>query len=281
MGRALVVGCGYVGSVFAEGLAEEGWDVWGLRRSPERLPDSVRPLEADVTRPSSLRAGALPADLDLLAYAVSADEGREGAYRAAYVEGLGNVLAALEEAGGMPERILYVSSTAVYGQSDGEWVDEESPTEPPGFRGRILLEGEAEALKAREGTAVVRLGGIYGPGRTRLVDRVRSGEARCPSDPPRYSNRIHRDDAAGILRHLVDTPSPDRIYLGVDEDPAPICRVLRWLARETGSPEPPRSADDGGGRRRRSNKRCSSRRIREAGYSFRYPSFREGYRELL
>lgn len=281
MGRALVVGCGYVGTSLAHSLVRNGWDVWGLRRRAERLPDPIRAVRADVSRPESLREGGLPLGLDLVVYAVSADESTESAYRTAYVGGLRNVLECLADGGGGPERLIFVSSTAVYGQEGGEWVDEDAPTEPAGFRGRILLEAESVAREWNGRATVLRLGGIYGPGRTRLVDRVRSGEARCPSNPPRYANRIHRDDAAGILRHVAKLKEPDPIYLGVDTEPAPICRVLRWLARRTGSPEPLRAEPGEGSRRRRTNKRCSSERVRDAGYTFLHPTFREGYGELL
>lgn len=277
MARALVVGCGYVGGQLAAELARDDWEVWGLRRRPDEVPESVRGIGGDVSRPSTLRK--LPGDLDLVVYAVSPDERAEAAYRNAYVQGLRNLLDSLEAGGGMPSRLLFVSSTAVYGQTEGEWVDESSPTEPRAFRGGIVLEGEALARQVPTGSTVLRLGGIYGPGRTRLVERVRRGEARCPPDPPVYANRIHRDDAAGMLLHLAQLDDPDELYLGVDLDPAPRCQVLRWLARRTGSPEPPRAEESAGGDR--TNKRCSSERIRATGYSLRYPTFREGYGKLL
>lgn len=281
MRRALIVGCGYVGTRLAVELDRDGWEVYGARRRVERLPERVRPLPLDVTRPDRLRD--LPRDPDLTVYAVSPDERSEEAYRRAYVEGVSNLLEAFEADGSRPHRLVFVSSTAVYGHADGERVDEETPPRPEGYRGRILREAEEVVLGATgEGLRmVVRLGGIYGPGRTRLVERVRRGEARCPPDPPVYSNRIHRDDAAGILRHLADLGSPAPLYLGVDEEPAPLCRVLRWLARETGSPDPARESASAPGVRRRRSKRCSSERIRRSGYTFRFPTFREGYAELL
>lgn len=275
--RVLVAGCGYVGNRLAGLLAEEGREVWGLRRSPGSVASGVRAVAGDVSRPSSL--DGLPGAVDAVVYAVSADTSTEEAYRAAYVEGPANLLDALEEIGDRPRRVLFVSSTAVYGQQDGSWVDETSATEPSGFRGRVLLEAE-ESLRGRDGpVVVVRLGGIYGPGRTRLVDRVRDGEARCTGGEPRYSNRIHRDDCAGALRHLLGHPDPRPLYLGVDREPAERCEVLRWLARRLGVPEPP-VVEEGGGSRR-SNKRCSSDRLVEDGYTFRHPTFREGYGALL
>lgn len=272
--RALIAGCGYVGSALGRDLAGRGWEVWGLRRRVERLPRAIRPWRADLSTPSTLEDS--PPELDLVVYAASADDSTAAAYRTAYVDGAANLIGALD---GDVERFVFVSSTAVYGQSGGEWVDETSPTRPVSFRGRILLEAEEAVLGSGLPAVVVRLGGIYGHGRTRLLERVREGEARCPPGPPVYSNRIHRDDAAGAIAHAGTVESPARRYLGIDREPAPICDVLRWLARATGAPEP--AVGESGGRRRRSNKRCSSDRLVESGYAFRYPTFREGYRSLL
>jgi len=274
-GRVLIAGCGYVGTSLGRRLAEDGMEVWGLRRDVTGLPATIRPLEADLLRPSTL--GGLPDGLDAAVYLVSADASAEEAYRDAYVTGLEHLLEAL--GGGEAPRLLYVSSTGVYGESDGAWVDEETPPRPRGFRGRILREGEERVGRWGGRSVVVRFGGIYGPGRTRLIDRVRTGEARCPPRSPVYTNRIHRADGAGVLRHLLAHPSPRSLYLGVDREPAERCEVLRWIARRLGVADP--SRDENGGRRARSNKRCSSDRLVEDGYRFRYPTFREGYGALL
>jgi nucleoside-diphosphate-sugar epimerase len=139
-----------------------------------------------------------------------------------------------------------------------------------------VLEGEGIVRGAAVPHRVVlRLGGIYGPGRTRLVDRVRRGEATCPPEPT-WTNRIHRDDAAGAIRHLLALDDPEEVYLGVDTDPAERCEVLTWLAERLGAPAPrPGPAS------RRGNKRVSSARLQASGYRFRYPTFREGYGAML
>ncbi|MBW2497287.1 MAG: SDR family NAD(P)-dependent oxidoreductase, partial [Deltaproteobacteria bacterium] len=135
-------------------------------------------------------------------------------------------------------------------------------------------------------SVVVRLGGIYGPDRTGLVERVRAGGLRR-RPAPHYTNRIHRDDAAGLIAHLLFHPDPDPLYLGVDDEPAEEGELYVWLAKELGV-EPPESVEEDeeetrGDDRRRSagSKRCSNRRARESGYRFRYPTFREGYGALL
>jgi nucleoside-diphosphate-sugar epimerase len=175
----------------------------------------------------------------------------------------------------------------VYAQDDGSWVDEGSPAEPAEGTGRRILEGERLVASAPFTGVTLRLAGIYGPGRTRLLEQVRSGEARIPRDEPRYTNRIHRDDCAGAIVHLLALATPDALYLGVDREPAPIADVQRWLAAELGVPAPPAEADpenvqdSPSARRNRSNKRCKNDRLIASGYVFRYPTFREGYRAIL
>src|SRR5690606_24982960 len=99
-------------------------------------------------------------------------------------------------------RVLFASSTAVYGQDDGSWVDETSPTEPRRFTGRCLLEAEALLAGSGLGFSNVRFAGIYGPGRGRLLSQVLDGSAVFGSEP-HITNRIHRDDCAGFLQHLI------------------------------------------------------------------------------
>jgi len=278
--RCLIAGCGYVGSALAARRVAAGDTVFGLRRRPEGLPEGVRPVAVDLADARAV-ATALPPDLDAVVYAVSADSRDLADYRRAYVEGLAHVLEALPRPG---PRVLFTSSTSVYGQDDGSWIDEASPTEPARETGRIVLEGEARLAGSGLAGAVLRLGGIYGPGRTRLLESVRSGAARLPArEVP--TNRIHRDDAAGALDHLLKLPEVDPVYLGVDDEPADLGTVLRWMAGRLGLPEPPpeEPAEPGGaaGRGRRTRKRCRNGRLRAAGYTFRYPSFREGYDAIL
>ena len=179
----------------------------------------------------------------------------------------------------------YLSTTGAYGDRQGAWVDEDSPTEPTHFSGVRML--EAERLVAAAGGVSLRLGGIYGPGRTRLIDAVRAGRASIRPGPPHWTNRIHRDDAAGALRHLIERSLAGAalapVYVGVDDEPADEAEVLRWLAARLGLPEPPvaPSAARPPGRPRGGNKRCRNARLRASGYAFAYPTFREGYGALI
>jgi len=276
MANVMIVGCGYVGESLGLRLVEAGHRVFAMRRTPAGLPESFVPLRADVTRHDGI--GALPPRLDYVVYAVGAKARDEAAYRASYLDGLGNVLRVLGEEGQRPSRIVFTSSTSVYGQRRGEWVDEESPTHPHGFAGEIMLAAERLLHGSRHPSTVIRLGGIYGPGRTSLVQRVESGQAIPVHDAPHYTNRIHRDDAAGAIAHVLGLDRPAPTYIGVDDEPADLADVLRWIAGRMGrvlpvtsETEPPRSG----------SKRCRNALLRASGYVFERPTYREGYADLI
>lgn len=275
----LLAGCGDLGTEAGLRFAAAGHRVVGWRRSPAKLPAAIEGVAADLR---STDLPVVPADTIAVVVAVAADSPTEAAYRAAYVDGLAHVLDALERDAVTPRRVLFVSSTAVYGDAGGGWVDESTTAAPGGFSGRVLLEAEDLLLSRLRGTGsvpvVLRLGGIYGPGRTRLIDQVRSGAAVIP-DEPRYTNRIHRDDAAAAMVHLASTAvdlAP--VYVGVDDSPAELGEVLRFLAAEMGFPEP---LVGPAGEARGGNKRCSNALLRSSGLKLAYPTFREGYRAVL
>jgi nucleoside-diphosphate-sugar epimerase len=278
--RVLVAGCGYVGCELARRLVAGGHAAWGLSRRPAGLPDGVEPLAADLTDRAALRG--LPPGLDAVVYAAAAGGPSESHYREAYLDGPRNLLAALAEAGQSPRRVLFVSSTGVYAQCDGSWVDEHSPTEPADFSGRVMLEGERAVLGGPFPAVVLRLAGIYGPGRTLWIDRVREGTARRPP-PGSWTNRIHRDDAARAIAHLLGLAAPAPVFIGVDDEPAELADVLTFLAARLGVPPPPHEPETatGGPMRQRGAKRCNNRRLRASGFALLYPTFREGYGALL
>ena len=271
MSVVLIAGCGDVGSELATRLLADGHDVHGLRRRIHLLPEGVRPVEGDLRVPESL--GKVPDGVDVLCYTASADGRSPEAYRRAYVDGLRNVLLAVSRAGPI-RRVLYTSSTRVYPQANGEWVDEDSPTGGSDIYARILLEGEAAAREGAVSAVVVRFGGIYGPGRTRIIDLVRKG---TPCASRHYTNRIHRDDCAGALRHLIRLERPASVYLGVDHEPATQCEVMDWIAGRMDLPAPARM----GGSLEVTGKRCRNARLVSSGFRLEHPSYREGYGTLV
>jgi nucleoside-diphosphate-sugar epimerase len=280
MAQVVIAGCGYVGNELARMLLEEGHEVFGIRRDASRLAPGIQAIEGDVARPESL--GPAPPRVEYAVFAVGADEGSEEAYRRAYLDGLAGFLEWLADEGQRPRRLVMVSSTAVYGQRRGEHIDEESPTHPTQFHGETLLASEGLLAASGLSTVVVRLGGIYGPGRESLIDHARDGKLQLrPAE--HFTNRIHRDDAAGLLRFLLFHPSPKSIYLGVDDEAVEEAELYAWLAKETGVAAPEEAGEAAATNRLRpvGSKRCSNRRLRESGYSFRYPTYRDGYMALI
>lgn len=273
MARILIAGCGDVGSALAQRLVARGHEVWGMRRQVERLPAAVRPLRGDLGVVGSYTP---PPDLDFVVYSAAAGSRDDRAYREVYVRGLSGLIDTLRAQGQQPRRLVFTSSTAVFAQDDGSWVDENAPTAPTAFNGRRMLEAEALLHAAPWPTTAVRLGGIYGPGRTRLIRRAQGGEP-CQRRPPRWTNRIHRDDCAGLLAHLLSLPDCPPCLIGVDEEPAPLYEVMTWLRQTLGLPPPPTLDEPQGGQ----GKRCRSQHLRAIGYSFVFPTFRQGYAALL
>lgn len=268
--RLLIAGCGDLGQRLAHRLAPGQWHITGLRRRPERLAPGIEGLAADLADPVTL-APLATERFDAVVFQATPSAREPDAYYRTYVQGLANLLERVQ-----PERLLFVSSTAVYGQQHGEWVDEQSPTRPAAFNGQILL--EAEQLASQCGGIAVRFSGIYGPGRERLIEGVRKGRLRCRQRPPEWTNRIHADDCAGVLAHLLTLPEPAQRYCASDNQPATRCEVLDWLADRLAVARPGREpAQDGAGQ----GKRVDNRRLRASGYHFAYPDFRHGYGALL
>ncbi len=275
----VIAGCGDVGGRLATRLLSSGWEVHGLRRDISRLPEGVIGIAGDLFDedcPATWPVGAV----DYLVYCAAATDHDEAGYRAAYVQGLRHVLGWLNDYGQAPKHLLFVSSSSVYGQQNGEWIDETSPTQASGYSGRVMLEAEQVALNSGIPASLVRLTGIYGPGREWLLSQVRQGY-RVAIDPPLYANRIHVDDAAGLLAFLLlraerGEPLED-CYIGVDDAPAPLADVVDWLREYLGVTEWAEDASV----RRTGSKRCSNARAKALGWTPRYPSFREGYAAII
>lgn len=271
----LIAGCGDLGTEVGLRLAALGHTVVGLRRDASVLPEALTGQSVDL----STDLPTVPADTDLVMMAIAAAAPTPEAYRAAYVDGLRNLLDALDVAGVTPSRFVLVSSTAVYDVNDGSWVDEQTPTHPiAGSTDEILLEAERMLHSRLPDATVLRLGGIYGPGRERLIRQVKEGSATV-SARSRHTNRIHRDDAAGAIVHLLlraEPPAP--VYLGVDNAPVVSAEVLTFVAAELGLPAPRLTGAES---QRGGDKRLSNALLRSTGFTFSYPTYVEGYRALL
>lgn len=273
MATILIAGCGDIGCRLGTALVEQGHQVYGLRRNVDKLPSELIPIAADLNQETL----ELPDNIDYVFYTASAGKYNDLAYYQAYVSGVKNILAAL--AGQKIKRFFFTSSTSVFGQSDGEWVTEDSPTHETSFSTRRILEGESVVLESEFPATIVRFGGIYGPGRSHVIDIVLKGKAHCMEGV--YSNRIHIDDCIGVYSHLLSLPEPDSLYIGVDNQPTPSCEVYEWLAEQLSAGHIEHTEPTENSRALRSNKRLSNAKIRATGYEFIYPSYQEGYSSLI
>ena len=263
-GPVVVAGAGDVGGRLARRLAAAGTEVVSLRRSAVEAGPGIRTLQADLASGRGLQA--LPRACAALVFCAAPDAREEAAYRAIYVDGLRRLVDACEA-----PRVLMTSSTAVYGEDAGEWVDEATPVRPPAFNGEVLREAETR-LAAHPGGVALRLSGLYGPGREWLLRRARAGEPGAR----RWGNRIHVEDAAAALAHLLALDAPAPLYLGSDDLPALECEVLAWVRQREGRPAvpPPPPGPESG-------RRVSNARLRASGWAPAFPDYRAGYGPLL
>jgi len=263
--RLAVVGLGYLGRAVAELAHATGWQVTGITASPPAGDAAFEEASFDLTDADAVRAffAGRPA-YDWTVCSVSTKGGDPEAYRRLYLGGCQH----LAEAG---QRVAFVGSTSVYGQKSGEWVSETSPTEPAASTGTVLLEAEQAALAT--GGLVVRMAGLYGPGRSVLMRKFLEGSATLEAGGGRWINQAHRDDAAAALVHLMSRDAPG-IYNLADNSPLTQREVYTFLAEHFARPLPPEGPATSGKRRGSSNKRVSNRRLRETGWEPRYPDFR-------
>ena len=271
-----IAGCGDLGTEAGLRFAAAGHRVVGFRRRAELGPVPIEGRSVDLRRETPV----IDDDATVVVVALAAGSRDPDEYRATYVDGLRRVLDAIEASGADP-RLLVVSSTAVYDVDDGSVVTEETPATGGTPTAAVLVEAEALLRERAPHATLLRLSGIYGPGRERLIDQVRSGDATLAeqqgSSP--HTNRIHRDDAAAAIVHLAGLAMVGPVYLGTDDEPARLDDVLTFVAGELGveapRPAPPTGRQAGG------DKRLSNALLRASGFRFTYPTFREGYRAVL
>ncbi|MFQ5598615.1 MAG: SDR family oxidoreductase [Nitrospiria bacterium] len=279
MTKILIVGLGKIGQGLGVRLIAAGHDVLGLRRQPpENRLKEIKVVTGDIRRARDVES--LETDFDHVIFSVAADRREEASYRAIYDIGLGHLLDLFSTAARKPQWI-FVSSTTVYGQSQGEWVDEGSPTAPNRPTGNIILQAEQRVLANRPENIVVRFSGIYGPGREGLLRRTKNTES-VQVNPPYYTNRIHQDDCVGVLHFLLEKQMAgdtlDRCYVASDDAPAPKHEVMWWLADRMHCPRAPAKPAT---KEMSQNKRCSNKRLKSLGFRFEYPTYREGYLPLV
>ncbi len=294
----LILGCGYIGTELGRQLVDpdgdhqrEGSDVVGVRRSDDGIAKieaaGFTGHQADLTDEAQL--AELP-DAETVVFASSSGGRGADAAQEIYVDAQELVLEEFASRENPPDRYIYTSSTGVYGDHDGDWVDEETPIEPTTEKTKVLAEAERVAIEEADshgidGT-VARLSGLYGPDRYRL-HRYIDGPVTDG-----YLNMVHRDDAAGSIAFLLaEDVARGEVVVVVDDEPVSKWEFADWLAAECGLDDPPKrtkeerleddSLSDAAKRRIVTSKRCDNTKLRELSYDFVYPTFREGYRARI
>jgi nucleoside-diphosphate-sugar epimerase len=272
MPRVLIAGCGYLGQAVAELFLSDGWEVEGWTKSADSAqPLSTKPYPVhavDISKEDHVRAQA--GNFDAVIHCASTRGGDVDSYRRVYLHGAGNLL---KRFGG--SQILFTSSTSVYAQNDGDLVTEESRAEPKHETGTILRKAEDLVLANRG--IVIRLGGIYGPGRSALLKKFLSGDAILDPESDRFVNQIHRDDAAASIQLLVKRQeSAGEIYNVVDDQPILLSECYRWLAAKLNRPLPAAGRSTSKRKRGESNKRVGNAKLRASRWTPRYPDFAHG-----
>jgi len=271
-----IVGAGYVGAAIAKHFRQNKQKVTALFRSAAKkelfAEDGIDCVLADLTKPASL-SGIPPAHFIILCPAP--DKRDEAGYRQVYVEGIRNYLNAIRP-NPKPFLIVYLSSTGVWGDQKGAWVDEQTMAKPDHELGKILIEAERQILAADYPTLIFRLAGIYGPGRNR-IDKLREGSWPRPGTQDAYMNMIHRDDIVGAMQYLFNVGEKGTVYLGVDDEPVLQSDYYEELCRQIGL----EIREDRMIKGQEAGKRCRNARLKSLGFKFRYSTFREGYKALL
>jgi len=279
MSKVLIVGCGDLGTAIATRL-QQSHEVIGLRQSSQQLPNGMQTIQADVTQPNTLKL-LEKLNPNIIVYCISAGGQTDEKYQAAYVTGLKNILATQSQNTHL-QHVFFVSSTRVYGQNNAEILDEaldeNVPAIPADFGGERLLEAETLLKNMPCKSTSMRLSGIYGNGRLYLVNMAKD-ISKWPTEN-HWSNRIHRDDAAGFIAFMVEKAAKketlESCYIVTDDLPTQQYEVLTWLANQqklnTSTIKVPVA---------RGGKRLSNKRLRDTGFQLQYPNYQAGYSHIL
>lgn len=282
--RALVIGCGYVGLPVTAELVRRGHTVTALRRSAV-IDDQIRaagamPIRADITQPSDLEK--IEPAFDWVVDTVSSARGGSDLYRGVFFDGTRNVLAWLERC--PLKKFVFTSSTSVYGQTDSSAVKESSPADAAAETSRILIQAEnllLDAFRSRAFPSVIlRVSGIYGPDRGHLFQQYLRGDAKISGRGERFLNMVHQEDVAGAVISALQSGRPGEIYNVTDDEPVAELHFFRWLSETLGKWMPGFDSGEETGMRKRqqTNKKVQNRKLKmELGFSFKYPTFRQGY----
>ncbi len=275
--HVLIIGFGYLGNILAKLLLKHEHMVSAIKRSPLSDQNNINFTFKDIlaTTIDDLT------DANYVVYCAAPTSHNSIDYQHIYHDGVNHILNHLEKKETPPSRFIYVSSTSVYGYTDGRWVDEDSPVKPKSKNAEILLAAEQRVKQSTLDTVIIRFSGIYGPHRMPLVDAVRQKKAHICYDT-RYSNRIHVIDCARMIYHIMHLQEHQGLYIGSDSEPTAINTIVSWLSTHMGIKLPEaRHKNSPEDITHSSNKRLSNARILHSGFRFEFNNFHQGFQHIL
>ena len=273
--QVLILGCGDIGTRVGLSLLDRGWRVAAARRNPDRLPDQFHRHKVNLTEPASWEA------LDAMApHYVLVTPTPQSYDPAGYQAGFAGVAKTLASQKWIARcrRVVWVSSTRVYRESEGGWVDEHSPLNLDEAQAGSMIAGEAAIRRAATAT-IIRSAGVYGDPEGMLMKRVQAGQGG--STGALHGNRIHREDLARLIVHCIDRDAAGQsvppTVVGADHDQTPTHEIEDWLADQIGvtltRPTDPSPL--------RAHRRCRNAQLERIGFRLSYLTWREGYEAAL
>ncbi|WP_334121153.1 NAD(P)H-binding protein [Glutamicibacter sp.] len=275
--QVLLVSAGDVAIEAGLRFARAGDQVTGWRRNSAKLPTSFTGQDVDLLQPASWPQ--INPETEVVVFTPVPAARTVEAYTRSYLEVAKELVSRLKVQAPQLKRFIYVSSSAVSGGGEGEWIDESTEVAPNRPTSQVLADTERALLDSGLPVTILRASGIYGPGRNHLINQVRDASARMPLES-HWTNRIHRDDLAQAIVHsaaLDETGT--QIYMVTDNEPAQIGEIYTFLAQQLSLPVPPQATEPAV--RRAANRRIRNDKLLATEFTLQFPGFREGYTSVL
>ena len=273
--KLLVIGCGKLGQKLGLLAKKTPLDLLGFKRK-KITSTNIRIEQQDIFDKSFFDKVKIHSP-DFILYSLSADEQSEKSYRRNYVEGLKQIIKSIKYINNF-QHLFFVSSTSVYGDNNDQFIDEFSETSPKNFRGTILLEAENLLNTVKFNSTILRLSGIYGSGRNYMIKLSQDAESWPKVD--RWTNRINEDDAANfiifLLNQCLQGEIPEKLYLLTDKEPVTLFRLLNWIRQNLNLKNKINITSDP-----ILGKRLRSSIIPSLKFEYKYPTYKQGYKELI
>ena len=273
--KLLVIGCGKLGQKLGLLAKKTPLDLLGFKRK-KITSTNIRIEQQDIFDKSFFDKVKIHSP-NFILYSLSADEQSEKSYRRNYIEGLKQVIKSIKYINNF-QHLFFVSSTSVYGDNNDQFIDEFSETSPKNFRGTILLEAENLLNTVKFNNTVLRLSGIYGSGRNYMIKLSQDAESWPKVD--RWTNRINEDDAANfiifLLNQCLQGEIPEKLYLLTDKEPVTLFRLLNWIRQNLNLKNKINITSDP-----ILGKRLRSSIIPSLKFEYKYPTYKQGYKELI